>query len=342
MMNHTIYLVTGGAGFLGGTICRKLLERGDHVRTLILKGDPAAHLIPDKIEIVEGNLCDKASLEPFFSVPEKTETVVIHVAGLVSMDEGYQQALIDVNVGGTRNIIDQCLRHAECRKLVYISSTGAIPEQPAGTPIRETDHFDPEKVVGCYSRSKAMATQAVLDAVHEQGLNASIVFPTGILGPGDTAMSNETTNTILRIVNGEMPVGMEGSFNLADVRDLAQGCIAAADRGERGGCYILGNKVITLRQMCEILDQELHCGTCKFYLPLGIAKVIARQAEKRAVKTGKRPVMTTFSIYNLERNNCFDSSKAERELGYHPRSYEETLRDEAAWLRQADRLVKTR
>ena len=337
-MQQKLYLVTGGAGFLGGTICRKLLERGDAVRTFILRGDPAARWIPKEIEVVEGDLRDAASLEPFFTVPEGTETVVIHVAGLVSMDEGFQQRLMDVNVGGTQNIIDQCLRHPECRKLVYISSTGAIPEQPKGTPIREVDHFDPERVVGCYSRSKAAATQAVLDAVHTRGLDASIVFPTGILGPGDAAMSNETTNTILRIVNGEMPVGMEGSFNLADVRDLADGCIAAADRGGRGQGYILGNEVITLRELCEILDQELHCGTCKFYLPLGIAKFIARQAEKQSARTGKRPVMTAFSIYNLERNNCFDSSKAKRELGYHPRSYAETLHDEAVWLRQTGRL----
>ena len=137
-----------------------------------------------------------------------------------------------------------------------------------------------------------------------------------------------------------MPADMKGSFNLADVRDLADGCIAAADRGGQGECYILGNKVITLRQMCEILDQELHCGTCKFYLPLGLAKIIARRAEKKSAKTGKRPVMTAFAIYNLERKNCFDFSKAKRELGYRPRSYAETLHDEAVWLRQTGKLAQ--
>ena len=133
---------------------------------------------------------------------------------------------------------------------------------------------------------------------------------------------------------------MKGSFNLADVRDLADGYIAAADRGGQGECYILGNKVITLRQMCEILDQELHCGTCKFYLPLGLAQIIARRAEKKSAKTGKRPVMTAFAIYNLEHNNCFDFSKAKRELGYRPRSYAETLHDEAVWLRQTGKLAQ--
>ncbi|MBR7187374.1 MAG: hypothetical protein IKD53_02355 [Clostridia bacterium] len=68
-------------------------------------------------------------------------------------------------------IIDQCLMHPECRKLVYVSSTGAIPERPKGQPIREVDHFDDSVLKDCYSQSKALATQAVLDAVREHGLN---------------------------------------------------------------------------------------------------------------------------------------------------------------------------
>lgn len=94
----------------------------------------------------------------------------------------------------------------------------------------------------------------------------------------------ETTGTIIKIINGEMPIGMGGSFNLCDVRDLAAGCIAAADKGRKGECYILGNEEVTLKKMCELLDKDLHCGTCKFYLPLGLAKLLAKQMEKKAAK----------------------------------------------------------
>ena len=332
-----MYLVTGGAGFLGGTICRKLLERGERVRTLLLEGDPAIKLIPEGIEVVTGNLCAKDSLTPFFDTPDGIAVTVIHVAGVVSMKEGYQQSVMDVNVGGTKNILDQFVHHSACKKLVYISSTGAIPELPKGQKICEVTHFDPDKVRGCYSQSKAIATQAVLDAVREEGIDASVVIPSGILGPGDTAMSNETTNTIVRIINGEMPVGIQGSFNLADVRDLADGCIAAADKGGRGECYILGNEEVTLRELSGMLDRELHCGKCKAYLPLGIAKKIEVQ-ERKAAHGGRQPMMTSFAVYNLERNNTFDYSKAQRELGYNPRPYSETLRDEALWLKAAGKI----
>ncbi|GBU06125.1 dihydroflavonol-4-reductase [Faecalimonas umbilicata] len=336
-MSRTLYLVTGAAGFLGSHICRQLLDRGESVRAFVLKGDPAVKYIPEKVEIVTGDLCDINSLENFFKVPDDTQTIILHVASMVTVNPDYNQKLMDINVGGTKNIIEKCLEHPECKKMVYVSSSGAIPELPKGQKIREVKQFDSEKVVGWYSKTKAMATQTVLDAVKKEGLNACVVHPSGILGPQDYAIG-ETTGTIIKIINGEMPVGMRGSFNLCDVRDLAAGCIAAADKGRTGECYILGNEEVTLKEMCELLDKDLHCGTCKLYLPLGLAKLLAKQMEKKAEKTGKKALMTTFSVYNLERNNTFDYSKAKKELGYHTRSYAETLHDEAVWLKEEGKI----
>ena len=330
-MNHQLYLVTGAAGFLGGTVCRQLIGRGDRVRALVLPGDKAIQYVPHEAEICEGNLCDMDSLSRFFAVPEGTQTIVIHCASVVTVDPDFNQTVVNVNVGGTLNIIDQCLAHPECKKLVYVSSTGAIPELPRGQAIREVDHFDETKVVGCYSQSKARATQAVLDAVRERGLNACVVHPSGILGPEDYAVG-ETTGVILQIINGEMPAGIQGSFNLCDVRDLADGTIRAADRGRSGECYIFANREVTLRQLSQMLTETCGCKAMRLFLPTGLASFMAGALEKRARRSGKRPLMTTFSVYNLACNNCFDSGKAIRELGYHTRPYEETLRDEVEWL----------
>ncbi len=134
-------------------------------------------------------------------------------------------------------------------------------------------------------------------------------------------------------MNGDMPAGMQGSFNLCDVRDLAHGCIMAADKGRKGECYILANKEVTLKQMCQMLQADCGCKGPKFYLPLGLANLLAKQMERKAQKSGQKPLMTTFSVYNLARNNAFDYSKAERELGYHTRPYADTLHDMAQWLR---------
>ena len=332
-MKNAIYLVTGAAGFLGSNICAQLLERGEKVRAFVLEGDKAAKYIPQEVEIFYGNICDKASLEPFFTLPEGATSICIHVASMVTVNPYYCKTVLDVNVGGTENIVDMCLEHKECEKLVYVGSTGGIPELPHGEKIKEVKEVDLDKVKGWYSKSKAMATNNVYTAIKKRGLKACVVYPTGIFGPNDYAIS-ETTSTIIKIIKGEMPVGIDGSFNMVDVRDLAAGCIAAADKGRIGEGYILGNEVIRFKTMSQIIAKETGCKPVKFFLPIFIAERIAKRMEKRAAKTGEMPMMTTFSVYNLKRNNQFDYSKAQRELGYTTRPLEETLRDQIKWLKE--------
>ena len=331
-------LVTGAAGFLGGTVCRQLVDRGDDVRAFVLPNDPAMKFVPAEAEVCAGDLCDKESLEKFFTVEEGVETIVLHIASIVSVNPEYNQKVIDVNVGGTQNIIDLCLSHPECKKLVYCSSTGAIPELPKGEAIKEISKFNPDKVLGCYSQSKAMATQKVLDAVRDQGLNACVVHPSGIMGPEDFAVG-ETTGTLIKIINGEMPAGIDGSFNLCDVRDLAAGTIAAIDKGRKGQCYILGNDPVSFRDFCNMVSDESGCKPVKMFLPIWAANLMGKMMEKKAKKNGTKPLMTTFSVYNLARNNTFDSSKAKEELGYTTRSYEETIHDEVMWLKESGKIA---
>lgn len=83
------------------------------VRTFVLDGDPAIKYIPKEAEIVKGDLCDIDSLENFFKAPEGTETIVLHVASMVSVNPDFNQKLVEVNVGGTKNIIQKCLEHKE-------------------------------------------------------------------------------------------------------------------------------------------------------------------------------------------------------------------------------------
>ncbi len=337
-MSERIYIVTGAAGFLGGTVCRQLIERGEKVRAFVLENDPAARFIPEGAEIVYGDLCDRESLERLFTVPEGMTSIVLHIASIVTVDPRYSPKVIDVNVGGTKNIIDMCLAHSECEKLVYCSSTGAIPEVPKGRRIREVDFFDEDRVEGCYSMSKAMATQAVLDAVSEKGLNACVVHPSGIMGPEDFAVG-ETTGTLIKMIEGKMPMGISGTFNLCDVRDLAGGTIAAADKGRRGECYILGNDAISFKDFCELVSSEANCRAPKLFLPIAAANLIAKLSEASARRKGQKPLMTSFSVYNLARNNEFDSSKARHELGYKTRSYRETIHDEIAWLKASGKIA---
>jgi len=334
-MKKSIYLVTGAAGFLGSNVCRELVKRNELVRAFVLENDPATKYIPSEVEIVEGDLCNKESLEKLFMVDGDYDLIVLHIASIVTVNPDFNQKVIDVNVGGTKNIIDLSLKY-NVKKFVYCSSTGAIPEVKKGD-ISINEKLDPEKVVGCYSKSKAMATNLVLEAVEKYNLNACIVYPSGIMGPLDYA-TGETTKTLIKIINGEMPMGISGTFNLCDVRDLANGIIKAADKGKKGANYILGNDAISFKKFCKLVAKESGCKEVKFFLPGWFANIVAKHMEKKAKKNGEKPLMTTFSIYNLTRNNQFNSSIAKEELGYTTRSYRDTIVDEIKWLKEVGKI----
>ena len=335
-MNNNVYLVTGAAGFLGGTICRQLIERGDQVRAFVLPNDPAMKYVPGEAEIVEGDLSDMDSLQALFEGLKGKDIIVLHIASIVTVNPDYSHKVMDVNVTGTKNIIAMCEKYG-VKKLVYCSSTGAIPELPKGKVIKEVSQFDDMSVLGCYSQSKALATQAVLDAVKYLGLNACVVHPSGILGPEDFAVG-ETTSTLIRIINGEMPAGIDGSFNLSDVRDLAAGTIAAADKGRSGECYILANEEVSFRDFADMVCHESGCRKIGMFLPLWAANLMGSLMEKNAKRTGKKALMTTFSVYNLARNNNYSSEKAKQELGYTTRPYQETIHDEVEWLKNTGKI----
>ena len=332
MNSNRIYLVTGAAGFLGGTICRQLVERGERVRAFVLPNDKAMKYVPQEAEISEGDLCDKSSLERFFDV-DKGSIVVIHCASIVTVNPEFSQKVMDVNYGGTMNVIEMCQTHKAFEKLVYVSSTGCIPELPKGQAIKEVSRFSPDGLRDCYSQTKALATQAVLTAAAE-GLNACVVHPSGILGPEDYAVGH-TTKVLAQIINGEMSAAIAGSFNLADVRDLAAGTIAAADKGRKGECYILGNDAVSFKEFSKLVAEESGCKRVRFFLPGRMAYWMANFMEHRAKRKGAKPQMTTYAVWNLIRNNEFDSSKARHELGYHTRSYRETMHDEIQWMKSA-------
>lgn len=336
-MSNVVYLVTGAAGFLGSTICRQLVEKGEKVKAFVLPNDTSASFLPKEVEIVKGDLTDKNSLETLFKVNEGEESICLHIASIVTVNPEYNQKVMDVNVGGTKNIIDLCLEHKECKKLVYCSSTGAIPELPRPAKIKEVDHFDISTLKDCYSQSKALASQAVLDAVKERGLHACIVHPSGILGSVDWAVG-ETTATVIQLIKGEMSMGIDGSFNLADVRDLANGTILAASKGRDGECYILANDEIKFKDFAKLLAKESGCKPLKMFLPIKIAYFLGNMLEKQAKKKGTKPLMTTFSVYNLARNNSFDYTKAKEELGYTTRPCNETMIDQIQWLKEVGKI----
>jgi dihydroflavonol-4-reductase len=296
----------------------------------VLRGDPAVMRVPEEVEVCIGDVTDPESLERFFKVDERLDIIVIHCAAIVTVNPDFNQKVYDVNVGGTKNILNACIAH-HVKKLVYVSSIGAIPELPHGTAITEVDHYDPDAVVGFYGKTKAEASQAVLDAVHEQGLDASIVLPTGICGPDDYAFG-PVASFIIDYCDGKMPAGMEGSFNAVDARDLADATLACCEKGRKGESYVLGNECVSMQQMFHLLSTLTGKKEVKLILPAKAAKLVGKLSDLAGKITKKQMRMTSFAVYNLTRNNEFDCTKAKDELDYHTRPFDETIADMIVWL----------
>ncbi len=332
-----MYLLTGAAGLLGSNISRQLIERGEKVKALVLKGDPAIKYVPKEVEITKGDVLDLSSLERFFDVPEDTDIIMIHSASIVTLDPNPSEKVRAVNVDGTKNIIDMCIKH-KVKKLVYISSTGAIPEKPGMEQIKEVNHFNPKAVVGYYSVTKAEATQLVLNAVKKYPeLDASIVHPSGICGPNDYAFG-PVSSFLIQYAKGEMKAGIEGTFNSVDVRDLADGVISCCDKGRRGECYIMGNSLVSMEDMFKIVNHAAGLKYKPMILPVPAAKVLAKVLAVISKITKKPAMLTDFAIYNLARNNNFCYGKAIEELGYKVRPFNETISDEIKWLKAVGKI----
>ena len=320
------YLVTGACGHLGGTLVRLLERTGAQVRGLRLPSEQArdrAH-----VTYYPGDVRDRDSLRPLFRGLAGREVVVFHTAAIVDISGEVTPQMHDVNVNGTKNILALC-REYGVKRLVYVSSVHAIPEKDGYAVLREVDSFSPQQVTGGYAKTKAEATQAVLDAA-AQGLDAVVVHPSGILGPFDGA-ENHLVQLVKEYAGGKLPACVKGGYDFVDVRDVAAGCLAAAEKGRSGQCYILSNRHYEVQEVLAMAKTLCH-GRRLPVLPMWMAQAAEPLLGWVARVKKQRPLYTKYSLYTLRSNDRFDHGKATAELGYRPRDLRQTVRDTLRWL----------
>ncbi len=327
-----LHVVTGATGHLGNNLVRALLARGERVRALIYPVDPVRPLEGLAVERVEGDVRDIDSLRRAFAGAD----IVYHLAGLITIEPSRSSLLYDVNVMGTRNVVEACLELG-VRRLVYTASIHALVEPPHGTMIDEHFPFDPSRIATDYGRSKAQAALEVLDGV-ERGLDAVIVSPTGIIGPYDYQPS-EMGRFFLMFAQRRLPVCIAGAYDFVDVRDVAEGLIAAAERGRRGHNYILSGEQVTMERLLALLAEATGVPAPRVRLPTAVARAVAAFACSYARARGSRPLLTTESVSILASNSCIRHDKATRELGYTPRPIAETVADTIRWFVEEGMLV---
>jgi len=320
-------VITGATGHLGNVLARKLVSMNKKVRALILPGEDIVSLEGLEVEKVDGDVCVPDSLRKAFEGAE----IVYHCAGIISILPGQKKQLFQVNVLGTRNVVNMCLE-TKVKRLVYTSSIHALSEPAPGIVIDESREFNPENVLGEYSKSKTLGTLEVIKGI-EKGLDAVILCPSGIIGPHDYRVS-EMGKLIVDFIKGKVKAYVDGAYDFVDVRDVAEGLILACEKGKKGECYILSGQQISVRQLLKFLEEISGVKVPSFKILHQVARAAGFFNVLYCNLMKIEPLFTPFSIDVLASNSLVSCQKAQDELGYSPRSIYESIKESVQWFKQ--------
>lgn len=319
-----MYLITGATGHIGNVLVRKLLERGKKVRALILPGEDTSSLKNVEVEKLEGDVLKLDSLWK----PLEGVTGIFHLAGIISIMPGRDPLVWRVNVEGTRNVLTAAIRSG-VQRLVYTSSIHAIQRVETGV-IDESLPYDPGNPYGEYDRSKAQATLEVQQASREE-LDAVIACPTGVIGPYDYRGS--MMGSVIRAAADNQPtLYVDGAYDFVDVRDVADGLIAAAEKGTRGESYILSGQRMSVRYLLETVREITGFNFPAIKIPFGLARFASMFTPVYYRMAHAVPRFTPYSLEVLKSNSRISHAKATRELGYHPRALQDSIADAIRWF----------
>jgi dihydroflavonol-4-reductase len=302
---------------------RLLLERGHEVRCL-LRPTSETHRIDDlEVERVVGDLDDRDALARGLGGCGGC----VHLASVSSWDEIASPEVEDVIVEGTRNVLDAA-RGVDGLRLVYVSSAAAVNGSNAPKVFDEQSPFDLERSGLRYAVAKHAAEQLVLEATRG-GLHAAIVNPGETYGPDDDEWV--TAGAIRDVLKGWPALAVRGGASVVHVEDVAEGIVAALERGRSAERYILGGDNLEIE---EIVRAALTAAGSR--KPVVVVPAAVLRAVVRLCRLVRLPPPVPADVVGYACRYWFvDSSKAKAELGYRPRPAAETLASVVSWIRRA-------
>lgn len=322
-------LVTGGTGFVGSHVVRRLLAEGWRVRVLARRDSSPRALDGLDVEIVCGDLTRPETLPPALEGCRW----LFHVAADYRLWCRDPRALYRANVTGTAALMDAARDAGSIERIVYTSSVGALGSRADGEPADEETPVSLGQMVGHYKRSKFLAEEEVRRRARE-GLPVVLVHPSTPVGPGDLKPT-PTGQMIVDFLNGRMPAYVDTGLNLIAVEDVAAGHWLAARHGRVGERYILGHRDLALREILGVLAGITGRAAPRFRLPVGAAVAMAHLdtlVEGRLLN--REPRIPLEGARMARKKMYFSAAKAVRELGLPQSPIEEALARAVAWYRE--------
>lgn len=319
--------VTGANGRLGNVVVRQLLEQGHEVKALIAPNHKNLQSLEGlNVTLIEADIRDTAAIEPALENVE----VVFHLAAKIALQPDRDKSMHEINTLATQRLAGLCLQK-NIRRFVYCSSHHALMMKPYHEPVDETRALATHEGID-YHKSKALAEVEVLRLL-EKGLNAVIVNPGTLIGPYDFEPSI-FAKAMIDFYKGKIPFLMHGLSDYADVRDVANAIIQAADRGRSGERYLLTGWMLEMKDLPALVQKLTGKKMPKRLLPIGLMYALLPFIQLGSFLSGKPPVFTRDMLHASQSNPVISHEKARKELGFSPRSLEDTFGDSFAWYKE--------
>ena len=300
--------VTGATGLLGSFICRQLIRGGYAVRALRRSTSrlDAVTDIKDQMTWVEGDILDTTWLTEQL----REVTSVVHCAALVSYDSRDASRMHKVNVEGTANLVNMSLE-AEVDYFLHVSSVATIGHAKDATRVDETHQTNETEFTTAYARTKYLAELEVWRGLSE-GLSATIVNPSLVLGPGPW---NQSSTKIFKYIHDEPRFYVDGTANYVDVRDVATVVARLLETRPVGERFIVSAGSTTYKALFDLIAQSMDKSPPTTQATPGMIRVASLFDGLKARLTGQ-PRLITDELRRIANNtHTYDSAKVQQAVG---------------------------
>ncbi|MDF2515726.1 MAG: 3 beta-hydroxysteroid dehydrogenase/Delta 5--_4-isomerase [Sphingobacterium sp.] len=337
MANKNLVLVSGANGHLGNNLVRLLIKKGFRVRASVRSIKNKECFKDLDCEVVHADITDKTS---FLKALQGVETFYAVGAAFKLWAKNPKEEIYDVNMDGTRNTIEAAAE-AGVKRIVYVSSIAALDY--TCLPTKESNGYNPDRR-DMYYNSKNDGEKLAFQLAKELGIELVSVMPGAMIGSEAFLPLNVSFGVLKMILKKEIPVDTKITLNWVDVKDVAEGCYLAAERGRSGERYILANeKCMTITDTTK-LAQKLY-PELKLKIPSSVPKfllyAIAGLMEFSTKLSGKPPVLSKKEIAMFSGlQQDFDISKSKKELGFNPKKPVQTVKEALDYLMKNRNLLE--
>jgi len=318
--------VTGGNGFIGSVVVKKLIEQGHEVVCLLRKTSDASRIKDLNFKKAFGDVRDANSLQNGMQNCE----AVIHLASLSNWNDIYSPLMHEIVVTGSSNVL-QTAEKLSIRQTVYVSSTAAI--NGAQKPIiqNETSKCELNLNKYIYAKAKIDVENMCLKA-HQQGLNVVIVNPGEVYGPNDNSLN--TAGNLIDFAKSSPVLVCNGGTNVVYIDDVADGIIAALLKGKSGERYILGGENLSVEELAKLTLKILQLDKKIIHIPNWLLSFAAAVADRFHFPFPINPKIVPYATLYW----FMDNEKARNKLGISFRNAYDTLLPTLKWLKETKQI----